>query len=223
MANNPLRFIDPNGLDIWEINSRGEIEWKEKSDDHRLYSLDKEGNRSSDNYITVGDRSILDNLSGKFKNGEVVYTTADKKGKNDIFNVFKFAADNSNIEWAVHKSKNDYTLGTKHLSENAGSWSDYGLEKAPSLSVHSHPGNNIDMGAEERSMGYVRTGTNTARMWEPSDWFNVRNDVNTNGKQTRYDYVYFPNSTRLYHVNYNGPAYIRTIGSNYKRFFFGTF
>jgi hypothetical protein len=43
-----------------------------------------------------------------------------------------------------------------------------------------------------------------------------------NVKQTRLNYVYFPNSKRLYHINYKGPAFIRNIKNNYKQFFFGT-
>ena len=145
VANNPLRYIDPTGMDIWEINSRGEIEWKERSDDHRLYSLDNKGNRSSDNYITVGDRSILDNLSGKFKDGKNVYTVTSNG--NDARNVFYFASDNSTMEWGLQGYKSNgtlqFVLGTSHkdwyvqttkMSQQAG----FSLENLW-LDAHSHP------------------------------------------------------------------------------------
>ena len=34
--NNPVNFVDPDGEDVWEINSNGIITWVEESDEHRL-------------------------------------------------------------------------------------------------------------------------------------------------------------------------------------------
>lgn len=39
-------------MDIWEIDSNGFVEWIEKSNEDRLYSVNSEGKRSS-SYITV--------------------------------------------------------------------------------------------------------------------------------------------------------------------------
>ena len=53
------------------------------------------------------------------------------------------------------------------------------------------------------------------------DWANVINDVNINGKQTRYNYVYFPKTGHLFHVESYAPRYIKKI-DNYMNFYFGT-
>ncbi len=37
-----------------------------------------------------------------------------------------------------------------------------------------------------------------------------------------YNYVYFPKTQRLYNVEFEKPRYIRNIGNDYRRFFFGT-
>ena len=50
---------------------------------------------------------------------------------------------------------------------------------------------------------------------------NVISDVNANGGQPRYNYVYFPKTGHLFHVEYYAPRYIKTINS-YKDFYFGT-
>ena len=34
VANNPMRFIDPDGMDIWEIDRKGRVRWIEKSKEH---------------------------------------------------------------------------------------------------------------------------------------------------------------------------------------------
>lgn len=51
------------------------------------------------------------------------------------------------------------------------------------------------------------------------DWMNTRKEIRN--KQYRINYVYFPNSSRLYHVGYHKVSYIRNVG-NYKQYYFGT-
>ena len=79
--NSPVNYVDPWGMDIWEMNRKGEIKWSESSDEHRLYAIDSENNRSID-YIIV-------------KNPDI----------DDFFKVFLFAADNSDVEWSLHRMK----------------------------------------------------------------------------------------------------------------------
>ena len=104
-AGNPINYVDPDGMDIWSINRSGEINWIESSEEHRLYSLNNNGTMSS-NYITVSNRTILDALSSK--TDLVSYTGSDSV--DDIFKIFKFVADHSNVEWVVHKNEQVYTI-----------------------------------------------------------------------------------------------------------------
>ena len=202
--NNPVNFVDPDGEDVWEINSNGIITWVEGSDEHRLYYIDSEGNRS-DNYITVNNREILDAFTGK--DGIASYT--DDSNIDDFFKVFLFAADNSDVEWALHRGRdNRYTLGTKHDKIFAGHWEEYGLTEMPVSSVHSHPDEPNTFDKERASMSH--------------DYDNVKDEVDKYGRQMRLNYVYFPNSTRLYHVEPSGVRYIHSIKNKYRRFYFGT-
>lgn len=52
------------------------------------------------------------------------------------------------------------------------------------------------------------------------DRANVVNDVDVNGMQTRYNYVYFKSTGHLYHVEYYMPRFIKSV-SNYRQFYFG--
>jgi len=202
--NNPVNFVDLDGRDIWHINKNGVITWEEESEEHRLYYVNAEGNRS-DNYVTVNNRRILDAFIGK--DGTASYT--DEANIDDFFKVFLFAADNSNVEWALHRGQdNSYTVGTKHDKYTAGNWADYGLTEMPISSIHSHPDEPSDIDSERYSMFY--------------DYNNVTDEVNKYGRQVRLNYVYFPNSTRLYHVEPSGVRYIHSINKNYHRFYFGT-
>lgn len=210
---NPISIIDPNGMDIWTMDEKGNVVWVKESDDHRLYYMNNDG-LLSDDYVSVSDRSILDDLTktaAKVDGGKEVSSHTSKTGINDIFKVFKFASDKTKVEWAVHRNGDTYTIGTKHDSSNASSWKDY-MDEQPNATVHSHPG--IDIDNEISSMGY---GTN----FYTTDQRNVINDVRQNGYITRKSYVYFPNSSRLYYVGYYNASFVRSIRS-YKSFYFGT-
>ena len=212
-AGNPLKYVDMDGMDIWEIDSEGYIRWREKSEGHRLYSMTSDGYRSQD-YITVRDRAILDALS----EGTDISSFSSRKNIDDIFNVFKFASDNSDVEWVVHRNDVSYTIGTQHDSNTSGSWGDYGLSK-PQVSVHSHP--DVQPDEELFSMGFVLESPTSARAIIDKDWYNARNDILQNSSSARMSYVYFPYSSNLYYVGYNRPMFIRKIQRDYKRFYFG--
>ena len=123
---NPISIIDPNGMDIWTMDEKGNVVWVKESDDHRLYYMNNDG-LLSDDYVSVSDRSILDDLTkteAKVYGGAKVSSHTSKSGINDIFKVFKFASDKTKVEWAVHRNGDTYTIGTKHDSSNASSWKD---------------------------------------------------------------------------------------------------
>ena len=124
---NPISLLDPNGTDVWTVDAFGNVVWKEQSDTHCLYYVDNDGNLSED-YVTVSDRSILDDLTKtevKTDGGAEVSSHSSKTGINDMFKVFKFASDNTKVEWAIHRNGDTYTIGTGHKTDNAASWEDY--------------------------------------------------------------------------------------------------
>lgn len=214
-AGNPVNFIDPYGLAVWVIDASGFLYLIEDEDDEdsedKVYYKDKYGNLST-GFITVGNRDMLQAF---VKSSSVLSSFTTQSGVNDLFKLFLFAANNTDVEWVVHRNGDSYTLGTRHDSDNSGGWEDYGLDK-PDASVHSHPGVQTSANKEIESMGYWPEG-----VAKGSDWYNVVNDVNANRKYTRLSYVYFPNSVNLYFIGYHEAKYIRKV-NNYKSFYFGT-
>ena len=211
---NPISLFDPNGTDVWTVDAFGNVMWKEQSDTHCLYYVDNEGNLSED-YVTVSDRSILDDLTKtevKTDGGTEVSSHSSKTGINDMFKVFKFASDNTKVEWVIHRNGDSYTIGTGHKTDNAASWEDY-VGAMPNATVHSHPGINAIVSEETYSMGYGATVRN-------NDQNNFKLDVKKYGIAARKNYVYFPNSGRLYKVGYNNAFFIKNVVS-YKSFYFG--
>ncbi len=208
-GNNPINRIDPTGMDWYRLNEDGGIElWMETDDKYdQLYAPDY---GITNNYLRVNDKGLLPQLVGKEGS-----TSATTSNSDDAFNVFKFAADNTESEWVVHKNEDEYTIGTKHHPRTVGKWKDYGIVDEPSATLHSHPDVGVDVEKEKYSMGFSQSGSKTF-VHSNSDWENVRTNVENSKRQTRLNYVYFPNSKRLYHVGYEGPVLIRNI-TDYKK------
>ncbi len=203
--NNPVNFVDPDGEAIYHMNSNGHIICVDTTSTmHQLYLVDNDGRRT-DIYIDLTNSNILEALADK--KGIASYTSSSNI--DDFFKVFLFASDNSNVEWALHRGQdNSYTIGTKHDKISAGNWEDYGLTEMPISSMHSHPDEPNSFYYERYSMSH--------------DYDNVTDEVEKYGQQMRLNYVYFPNSTRLYHVEPSGVRYIHSVNNNYRRFYFGT-
>ena len=216
-AGNPVNLVDPNGLDIWNVDSTGVITNIGTSSDVMLYSSYGQMIRmtAQDEFLlrdlkeSVGSTYINDSGSSK-----KVSIYKSSSGRADpVFKLFKFLADNTNVEWVVHRNNNSYTIGSAHQGSSAASWQDYGISNTPNASVHSHPDVEPVASKELESMGVW--GKKIAR----GDWMNTRKEIRN--KQYRINYVYFPNSSRLYHVGYHKVSYIRNVG-NYKQYYFGT-
>ena len=142
--NNPVRFIDPDGRDVWELQPNGTIKWIERSEDHTLYALSDNGERTGAS-ITISDRSIFDQLT-ETRNKEDYNGSYAISGSEEAGDVFLFAANNTNVEWGldgyqgengrqyvIRTSKIDNTVAQRNNSKE-------GLTMANQFfSIHSHP------------------------------------------------------------------------------------
>ncbi len=206
-SNNPIRIIDPNGEDEWEVDKKGNITWKCESEKHQLFALDKNGKRTGEsitlknkdilNQLEKGKRTVLKGYDGNVsEEGNRREAIVGKKDVDDLLNVFKFVSDNSNVEWEFEYSKQDgksqYSLVTDGFSNQVRSH--FGSEAI--TSIHSHPNEPNNYQSELNSLygdrGYLGSYPKTNM------------------------YVYMPKSTRLFNVNKN--AYIRHINNDYRRF-----
>jgi hypothetical protein len=179
--------------------------------------------------IRINNTTILPQFEKKqnFTNTTVSMARGTSVEKKDLAKIFLFTTANSNPEWRMIKTKgNEYLLGTKFDTGFSPSSLALGLtgDKEIKTSIHSHPDVYIAPGetlfqSEKKSMGY---GVQKGVAW--GDWGQTTTAVENNEMKYPFrNYVYVPQSGRLWRVGYNEPYYIRNIKNNYERFFFGTF
>ena len=224
VSNNPVNRIDPDGRDDWHLHKMtGMTEWMDKSEEHMLHALDKDGNRTGIS-LTIKDRSVFDQLAG---GGGKKGSPSFAHGKpSDLASVFLFAADNSNAEWRFSRynagNGDQYAIGTAHDSHLAIDAAQMGFDPKDEIAViHSHPTEYKTTQGEYGSMGWE----GFARIWERSDSDNVYR--NKHGYRSNANYLtYFPHTGNIYQVRgIYQPALIRNIrnhGNNPNRLFWGT-
>ena len=153
-ANNPIKAIDPDGKDEWEINSSGYVVKRiENRNQDAFYMVvkDDSGNyERTDKSIAFEYGTILDLQKATTKNGEQVQIFK-VNGDNNSTSLFEFFAENTNVEWSHMKffqqGKLDgiNTVSTSYLKSSDAS-AGYIKDHMPSYGylksfIHNHPSN----------------------------------------------------------------------------------
>lgn len=232
--NNPIRYIDPNGMDVWEMDYSGRVRWIEESNQHTMYALDKAGERTGQS-LTLQSRDVFDALTSSGANG----VTFAHGRPSDLASVFLFGADNTNVEWRFSRynegNGDKYAVGTRHENDLAINPEQMGFSKADEIAfIHSHPGQYSQMTGrfgEQGSMGW-RLATDVEADFHNSPRgrtvFTIGDSENVRSNPTgsnNYYYTYFPHTGNVYHVRgIQQPAVIRNVKNhnyNPQRLFWG--
>ncbi|WP_317165158.1 RHS repeat-associated core domain-containing protein, partial [Flavobacterium ajazii] len=220
--NNPMKFIDPDGMleDDYGVDEDGNFQLLKKTDDKfdRVYAVDNKGNKKDTDgnkkvdekdAVTIAkgianqmteDRPII-KVDGDLYAPSSATSTANNKTVSDYSNLFKFVADNTNVEFSLtlYKSEgqNKVSLSTFHDGWGTFSPALFGINnpnKNVFVHTHSHPG--ID----------------THPSYERSS---ISGDLeNSKGRKATYpNNIYFPNSSRLYNVTQEQIYFVKNINS----------
>jgi hypothetical protein len=228
VQNSPVMRVDPSGAldDNYTVDKEGNVEHQEDTDDNfdMLYTKSDWDAGNLSNGKKIYDHGILSDLEvSTKKDGLSIARDYGEGSIDDIFNVFKFAADNSDAEWALSRYNNDkYAVWTSHNSDYV---SRIGLNNEISH-MHSHSDINFDkelssmgVGWTENHGGYYYPLAKSPLGGKTPDWQRI-----INGHGASHEYVYFPNSGNLHYIhntNRNKPSKIRNI-KNHNSFYFGT-
>jgi RHS repeat-associated protein len=156
VLNNPLLHTDPTGMaiDDYKLDRKtGLISLIRETDDNFdvLYATDDQGNVDENTSITVQDQTILPQLAqarddfsvtAPASNERMPGRFANTNNQSDAFNIFKFAAENSDVEWSYQR----FTDGSLSIATANSDWITAegrthvsNSNKTIAADVHSHP------------------------------------------------------------------------------------
>jgi uncharacterized protein RhaS with RHS repeats len=222
VRNNPINRIDPNGMfdygytidndgNIKKVDDTGvdkngvnQYDVLYKKEEYEAAKTSGEtneyGNPEPENQLTVTDTDILPSLE---QNNQATSITSE----NEAFNVFKFASDNSKVEWGLvgyeENGSNQYALYTDQGSDNLR-MPQYALNLDNTQSfLHSHPRAGTTEYYENISMGrYVRPDNGQVQCFQSSDW-----GLKRGGLMPYKTAVYFPRTKNVYQLKLNTIVY----------------
>ncbi len=211
---NPVKLIDPDGRDEYEVNPEGYIRKVENSISNKniLYSVDENGIRNGPK-ISIKNKSVLDELTKKrldfrgtdadnknLKYGHYAYSKS-----SETLKLFVFLADvSSSAEWGLEKyDDGSFGVFTLHQNDAVKTYegSKYKLTNVV-YNIHSHPGF-----GKEGTMGGSGSGWGTGKFatgdcdfifgcW--NDWYyTYRHDIDKQRQFPCY-FVYHRKSQTLY-------------------------
>ena len=141
---NPVKLVDPDGRDVWELNKSGELIWKESSDTDIIMAKNGKSVIVKDGVLQRGD-------SYKKENNKFMYLNFGDDMKNAT-EVFEFFADNTdNIEFSFlgvassieSEESSTFIVGTSY-EEKGDHYSSKGAERLAEQGLlrqynHNHP------------------------------------------------------------------------------------
>jgi RHS repeat-associated protein len=188
--NNPIKNVDPNGLDVWEFDETGKIVNHIKDDTqdafYRVNQVDGEWQRSGDglvfDYGTVTDTKTTDIT---IEGGETkTLTMFAIEGGDNATKLFEFMAKpetTPNVEWEHVKTPSDQNIvGTMH-TEGSSAVQGYLNRQGVTIkeAIHNHPrGTTTPSPADIRSGETIRDKSPNATFTiyvHPNQYYNYNN------------------------------------------------
>ena len=224
---NPIMRVDINGMDDYRLNSEGKMSFWRKTDartTHRVFS----GKKS----ITVNKTLVNQLVSNATLNG----TSATISDSEDAFKFFKFAADQTKVEWhlvGVKDKRNvNFIVRTDFSTGGVGVDEEYYANMI--FHLHNHPWGSNDFKKGTRASGdykaykRVASGERVANYYTEGDVWTLNNiyigynQAHPNTALNKYPkaYIYYSGDKRqrsqLYQYDLNSPRFNPMYNPTYK-------
>ena len=156
---NPVLRIDLDGKDDYVINNRGRVRLESVNKN----SFDRLRKYGSEKSIIVADKKILKDIRNVQKEdiGRGIECYVSTKSLSDAASVFKFAAENTDVEWRLdlYEDGEDKTAAIGTSGKTNQVLSDSSIKGNKVFDLHSHPDNAY---ASENDMQLLDPGSKGA-------------------------------------------------------------
>ena len=158
-AGNPVRFVDPDGEDVWEINRLGIIYnmAEDKTQDaiyvvddqgNRTYTIDNDGNKCYNSIIF--DYGTIESCR-RYDDSQNGYDVYKLHNDSNSLRLFEFLASNTSVEWSYAKLGESGDNGLSFITSSHNSNTETGMMNLVENQlkfgytfrelIHSHPSN----------------------------------------------------------------------------------
>lgn len=118
-AANPINFIDPSGMDVWQLDDRGYFTLEKNTKDEYDTILGRDG---ASIQVEKGFMESVLNFDGEEESTKLRYEVSLYKLYENGRELFEFLADNSDVEWSRAKLITGVNyIGTSHDTAVDGS------------------------------------------------------------------------------------------------------
>ena len=129
---NPIKYVDPDGRDVWELDNSGSIV-------NKITDETQDAFRMNGKQISFEYGSVTNTYQNEYQ------TTFTFGNEDAAANAFKFMADNSGVEYGLVNSSQNSTIITQHLESkvNVNGIIDVAVENNEVIKsiIHNHPKN----------------------------------------------------------------------------------
>ena len=170
---NPVKLVDPEGMDVWEISKNGSLRW--------MYESEKDTIKAPDgSFVEVSEGVLFRGSDGRrgrdYSQEYGHYGLSFNSNKENAFEVFDFLADHSEIEYSLFEVDNGlYStfMLTTSFQEKGDSWGckraqDYLNNNQLVTHVHSHPSGSLQPSFNKDVPSFTDTQVN-AYIYCPKD------------------------------------------------------
>ena len=144
---NPVKLVDPDGKDIWDLNKDGELIWKESSETDQIHA--------NGAFVDV-PKDVMERGKSYLK-GQNHYFLNFENNTESAIAVFEFMADNADVEFSLlgiasnplNADADSYFLTTSFDAKGDAYGSEYAYRASKFNKMrshtHNHPGDNANI------------------------------------------------------------------------------
>ena len=205
-ANNPVRYVDPNGTDIWDIDVNGNVVNSTKTDEYdmiRMVNSNQEIGASFEfKFGTINHQTIKNRDGSEY---ELFKINGDENG----IGVFEMLAQNTNVEWTkaqIGELNGMNVITTSHEIAEESGFSHYISKNYKEGMIirditHNHPsGGTFPSFGDNRNNGDVPFARYIKNLTKQEPTFHIY--VLDNGK---YSYIKYGVNSKVADYILNGP------------------